>query len=152
MKSTALLSQSNAPAGLGSISHAEAGNSSYVFDSSAGAGIVAYVVDTGIRTTHSVSCAKCQQVLTTNLQGIPRSCNLGRKHGEHNCELIVPVISSSLTFQNTDENGHGSHVSGTIAGATYGVAKSASLVAVKVLDGDGAGTTSGVIAGINFGQ
>ena len=36
-------------------------------------------------------------------------------------------------------------VSGTIAGATYGVAKSTSLVAVKVLDGDGAGTTSGVV-------
>lgn len=55
-------------------------------------------------------------------------------------------------MQNTDENGHGSHVSGTIAGATYGVAKSASLVAVKVLDRNGAGATSGVIAGINFGR
>lgn len=60
MKSSALLSQSNAPAGLASISHtatgkAAAGGKNYVFDSTAGKGIVVYVVDTGIRTTHSVS-------------------------------------------------------------------------------------------------
>ena len=60
--------------------------------------------------------------------------------------------TSMLTMQNTDENGHGSHVSGTIGGITYGVAKSVSLVAVKVLDASGAGTNSGTIAGLNFGN
>jgi subtilisin family serine protease len=53
--------------------------------------------------------------------------------------------------QNTDENGHGSHVAGTIGGATYGVAKRVNLVAVKVLGADGPGTNSGVISGLNFG-
>ena len=53
--------------------------------------------------------------------------------------------------QNTDENGHGSHVAGTIGGATYGVAKRVNLVAVKVLGADGSGTNSGVISGLNFG-
>lgn len=52
--------------------------------------------------------------------------------------------------QNTDENGHGSHVSGTIAGAKFGVAKRAKLVAVKVLGANGSGSNSGVLAGMNF--
>jgi oryzin len=52
--------------------------------------------------------------------------------------------------QNTDENGHGTHCSGTIAGSTYGVAKKANLVAVKVLDKDGSGSNSGVISGIQW--
>jgi subtilisin family serine protease len=57
-----------------------------------------------------------------------------------------------IAVQNTDENGHGSHVAGTIGGNTFGVAKAVSLVAVKVLDADGAGTNSGVINGLNFGM
>lgn len=58
----------------------------------------------------------------------------------------------TLYLQDTDENGHGSHVSGTIGGRTFGVAKRVNLVAVKVLDADGSGSNSGVIAGINFGK
>lgn len=49
-----------------------------------------------------------------------------------------------------DCNGHGTHVSGTVGGATYGVAKNVSLVAVRVLDCAGSGTTSGVIAGLDW--
>ena len=49
-----------------------------------------------------------------------------------------------------DCNGHGTHVSGTVGGATYGVAKGVSLVAVRVLDCSGSGTNSGVIAGVNW--
>ncbi|XP_077979916.1 uncharacterized protein LOC144435210 [Glandiceps talaboti] len=48
----------------------------------------------------------------------------------------------------TDENGHGTHVAGTIGGTKYGIAKNVDLVAVKVLDRNGAGSTLGVIAGI----
>lgn len=55
-------------------------------------------------------------------------------------------------MQDTDENGHGSHVAGTIGGRTFGVAKRVNLVAVKVLDADGSGTNSGVLAGMNFGK
>lgn len=50
----------------------------------------------------------------------------------------------------TDCNGHGTHVSGTAGGATYGVAKGVRLHSVRVLDCNGFGLTSQVIAGINW--
>lgn len=50
----------------------------------------------------------------------------------------------------TDGNGHGTHVSGTVAGKTYGIAKKANLIAVKVLNSGGSGTTAGVVKGIQF--
>jgi subtilisin len=48
-----------------------------------------------------------------------------------------------------DDNGHGSHVAGTAAGTTYGVARGASIYSVKVLDSSGSGSWSTVIAGID---
>ena len=59
IKIKALVSQPAAPAGLRRISHAAPGGSGYIFDSSAGAGITAYIVDTGIRTTHQVRSSDC---------------------------------------------------------------------------------------------
>ncbi len=50
----------------------------------------------------------------------------------------------------TDCNGHGTHVAGTIGSKTYGVAKSAKLIAVRVLDCNGSGSISGVVAGIEW--
>jgi subtilisin family serine protease len=49
-----------------------------------------------------------------------------------------------------DCNGHGTHVAGTVASATYGIAKAAALVPVRVLGCDGSGTYSGVIAGLDW--
>jgi len=49
-----------------------------------------------------------------------------------------------------DCNGHGTHVSGTVGGSTYGVAKGVLLIAVRVLNCSGSGTNSGVIAGVNW--
>ncbi|MCQ7029709.1 S8 family serine peptidase, partial [Escherichia coli] len=49
-----------------------------------------------------------------------------------------------------DCNGHGTHVAGTVGGTTYGVAKGVDLVAVRVLGCDGKGSTSGVIAGVDW--
>jgi subtilisin family serine protease len=49
-----------------------------------------------------------------------------------------------------DQNGHGTHVSGTVGGATYGVAKKIRLIAVRVLDASGGGTSSGVVAGLDW--
>jgi subtilisin family serine protease len=49
-----------------------------------------------------------------------------------------------------DCNGHGTHVAGTVGGTTYGVAKGTRLVAVRVLDCNGSGTNSGVIAGVDW--
>ncbi|KAH8749562.1 putative subtilisin-like protease [Hyaloscypha sp. PMI_1271] len=120
VKTGALVSQASAPAGLRRISHAAAGSAGYIYDNSSGGGIVAYVVDTGIKLTHA----------------------------EYGGRAIWGA--NFVNTINTDENGHGSHVAGTIGGATFGVAKAVSLVAVKVLDADGAGTNSGVIQGLNF--
>lgn len=54
VKIDALVTQASAPAGLRRISHAAAGSTGYVYDNSSGSGIVAYIVDTGIKLTHSV--------------------------------------------------------------------------------------------------
>jgi subtilisin family serine protease len=87
-----------------------------------GQGVTAYVIDTGILSTH------------TQFGGRVRSGNTQIADGRGT----------------TDCNGHGTHVAGTIGGSTYGVAKAVSLVAVRVLDCTGSGTTSGVIAGIDW--
>lgn len=60
--------------------------------------------------------------------------------------------NANENYQDTDENGHGSHVAGTIGGQTFGVAKNVNLIGVKVLDGDGAGSNSGVLDGMQFGK
>jgi subtilisin family serine protease len=123
VKISATTSQAGAPLGLVRISHARAAvGSTYVFDTTGGTGITAYVVDTGIMTSHS------------EFQG------------------RATFGANFVNNIDTDENGHGSHVSGTIGGRTFGVAKNVRLVAVKVLDADGAGSNSGVIAGMNFGE
>ncbi|OJD33738.1 peptidase s8 s53 subtilisin kexin sedolisin protein [Diplodia corticola] len=51
---------------------------------------------------------------------------------------------------NTDDNGHGTHCAGTIAGSTVGVASNANLIAVKVLDNLGSGTSTGLISGLDY--
>ena len=50
----------------------------------------------------------------------------------------------------TDLNGHGTHVAGTVMSNTYGLAKKATAIAVRVLDQNGSGTTAGVIGGIDY--
>ncbi len=87
-----------------------------------GDGVHAYIVDTGIRTTHS----------------------------EFGGRAVVGFDAISDGQNGIDCNGHGTHVSGTVGGATYGVAKGVALVAVRVLNCSGSGTTSGVIAGVDW--
>ena len=121
MKINAYVTQTGAPWGIARLSHRSPGSTSYVYDSSAGAGTCAYVIDTGIYTAHS--------------QFGGRATWLANYAGDGS---------------NTDGNGHGTHVAGTIGGSTYGVAKQTKLYAVKVLDASGSGTNSGVIAGMNY--
>jgi len=87
-----------------------------------GGGVTAYIIDTGILTTHN----------------------------EFGGRASAGFTSISDGRGTTDCNGHGTHVSGTVGGATYGVAKAVSLVAVRVLNCQGSGTTSGVVAGIDW--
>lgn len=94
-------------------------NASYTFNWT-GAGVFAYVIDTGIRTTH------------TQFGG--RAAN----------------VFDAFGGNGADCNGHGTHVSGTIGGSTVGVAKSVNLRGVRVLDCNGSGSNSGVIAGVDF--
>jgi subtilisin family serine protease len=87
-----------------------------------GSGVRAYVIDTGIRTTH------------TQFGG--------------RAAVSADFVGDGRNGQ--DCNGHGTHVAGTIGGSTYGVAKSVSLRAVRVLNCSGSGSTSGVISGVNW--
>ncbi|KAJ1944412.1 proteinase B, partial [Linderina macrospora] len=117
--------QTNAPWGLSRISHREqltfGTYGKYDYEDKAGEGVTVYVVDTGINIDH------------VDLEGRAR---WGK---------TVP-----LNDIDKDGNGHGSHVAGTIAGKRYGVAKKASVVAVKVLGTNGSGSMSDVVKGVEF--
>ncbi|MEU1346385.1 S8 family peptidase [Streptomyces sp. NPDC005795] len=109
--------------GLDRIDQAEtAGDNAYTYPESAGEGVTAYVIDTGVRTTHE---------------------EFGGRAGSG-----FDAVDNDDSAD--DGNGHGTHVAGTIAGATYGVAKKAKIVAVRVLDDSGSGTTEQVVAGIDW--
>ncbi len=89
---------------------------------STGAGVTAYIIDTGISTGHSDFGGRATGVFT--------SINDGRGA--------------------TDCHGHGTHVAGTVGGTRWGVAKTVALRGVRVLDCSGSGSWSGVIAGIDY--
>lgn len=95
---------------------------SYDSDGRTGAGVRAYVVDTGIRASHTDFGGRVSDGFTAISDG----------NGTNDC------------------NGHGTHVAGTIGGRTYGVAKQVGLVPVRVLDCGGSGSLSGVIAGVDW--
>ncbi|KAJ1833926.1 proteinase B [Coemansia sp. RSA 2711] len=121
----ALDTQKNAPWGLARISHRKPLGfgtfNKYVHDPKAGEGITVYVVDTGINVEH------------VDFEGRAR---WGK---------TVPINDVD-----EDRNGHGTHVAGTIAGGRFGVAKSAEVVAVKVLGSNGSGSMSDVVMGVEF--
>ncbi|MDQ6887148.1 MAG: S8 family serine peptidase [Gemmatimonadota bacterium] len=87
-----------------------------------GSGVSAYIIDTGIRTTHVEFGGRASGVYTAINDG----------NGTADC------------------NGHGTHVAGTVGGVTYGVAKQVKLYAVRVLDCSGSGLVSGIIAAVDW--
>jgi subtilisin family serine protease len=117
----AVTTQTNATWGLDRIDQRAlplSGTYSYDYP---GAGVHAYIIDTGILLTHN-------------------------DFGGRASSGFDAVDGGSAV----DCNGHGTHVAGTVGGTTWGVAKGVTLVAVRVLNCSGSGTTSGVIAGVDW--
>jgi subtilisin family serine protease len=119
---TADTTQSNATWGLDRVDQRSLPLSGTFSYNRTGSGVKAYIIDTGIRFTH------------TQFGG----------------RAIKGVDAVTVNGTAADCNGHGTHVAGTVGGSTYGVAKGVTLVAVRVLNCNGSGTTSGVIAGIDW--
>ncbi|MEV4027469.1 S8 family serine peptidase [Actinosynnema sp. NPDC050801] len=95
-------------------------NANYSYATTAG-NVHAYIIDTGIRTTHADFGGRASFDANTTGDG-----------------------------NNTDCNGHGTHVAGTVGGAAHGVAKAVRLHGVKVLTCAGSGTIAGVVAGVDW--
>jgi len=114
--------QSNATWGLDRVDQRDRPlNGTYVYNAD-GTGVRSYILDTGILPNHVDFGSRVSSGYTAISDG----------RGTSDC------------------NGHGTHVAGTVGGTTWGVAKNTQLVAVRVLDCRGSGTTSGVIAGVDW--
>lgn len=117
---TADATQTNPPWGLDRIDQRNRPlNGTYVYNWT-GSGVRAYIIDTGIRTSHSQFGGRASNVF------------------------------DAFGGNGADCHGHGTHVAGTVGGSTYGVAKSALLRGVRVLNCSGSGSNSGVIAGVDW--
>lgn len=114
--------QTNATWGLDRIDQRDLPlSTTYTYNTTASS-VKVYIIDTGIRRTHSQFGGRALHGYTAINDG----------QGSNDC------------------NGHGTHVSGTVGGSTYGVAKAVTLYAVRVLDCNGSGSNSGVIAGVDW--
>ncbi|KAH7026461.1 peptidase S8/S53 domain-containing protein [Microdochium trichocladiopsis] len=107
--------------GLARVSSRQPGTTKYVYDDSAGEGVHAYIIDTGIFTEHP--------------------------EFEGRASMGAAFVEGE---DMTDGNGHGTHVAGTVGSKTYGVSKKVSLIGVKVLGANGTGSTAGVISGLEW--
>ncbi|MEV4757048.1 S8 family peptidase [Micromonospora sp. NPDC049559] len=96
----------------------------YGYPAEAGVGVTAYILDTGIRTTH------------TQFGG--------------RATVGFDAIADGWNGQDCNEQGHGTHVAGTVGGATYGMANRVNLVSVRVLGCNNLGTVSQIIAGVDW--
>jgi subtilisin family serine protease len=121
-RSSVIRTESSAPWGLDRIDERVLPTSTKYRYSTSGDGVTAYVIDTGIRPTHN---------------------DFGGR-----VRLGYDAVGDGQN--GVDCNGHGTHVAGTIGGATYGVAKKVALVAVRVLNCQGGGRLSDVIGGIDW--
>ena len=95
-------------------------NNSYTYPNTA-SNVRAYIIDTGIRITHTDFGGRA--IWGTNTVG---------------------------DGNNTDCHGHGTHVAGTVGGTSHGVAKGVQLTAVKVLSCSGSGSFAGIVAGVDY--
>jgi subtilisin family serine protease len=114
--------QNNATWGLDRIDQRSLPLSGTFTYTNTGSGVHAYIIDTGVDLGHSEFTGR-----------------------------IGNGFDAVTSGGNADDcNGHGTHVAGTVGGTTWGVAKSVTLHPVRVLSCSGSGTTSGVIAGVDW--
>ncbi|KAF5983182.1 alkaline protease (oryzin) [Fusarium bulbicola] len=102
------INQKSSTWGLGTISHRNKGFQNYLYNKQSGSDSFAYLVDSGVRTTHQEFQGRAKNGWT------------------------------AFRKDYVDRLGHGTHVAGTIAGKTFGVAKKAKIISVKVFQGDSA--------------
>lgn len=114
------------PWGLDRIDQPRGTDGSYTYQESGGENVHAYVIDTGIRSTHEDFWAR-----------------LGNGYNARQWDVRSPRAWD-------DCNGHGTHVASTLGGTKYGVAKGVTLHAVRVLNCQGGGTLSDVIEGMDW--
>ncbi|KAJ3128934.1 hypothetical protein HK098_003031 [Nowakowskiella sp. JEL0407] len=98
-----------------------AANAPYLFVNSAGEGVDAYILDTGIKETHP--------------------------EFEGRAIFGASFINNG---EKVDGNGHGTHVAGTIGSKSFGMAPKVTLIGVRVLDAQGSGPNTGILSGIEF--
>ena len=119
--------QHDAPWGLARSSHREIPNKKdFIYEETGGEKVDVYVIDTGIYVEH---------------EDFEKRATFGKS-----------FIKDRQTGKDvmTDDNGHGSHCSGSIGGKKFGMCKKCHLIGVKVLDGRGSGSLSGVISGVEW--
>lgn len=122
-------------------------NGNYVYADQAGQGVHVYIIDTGLNAAHAefsgrIGAGRNFASNTNGLLGGLLPINL---------PLLGGLFGGSIDPENTSDcNGHGTHVAGTAAGTVYGVAKKATVHAVRVLGCNGSGANSGVIAGVDW--
>ena len=125
--------QTSAPWGLDRIDQRSGTDGKYFYNST-GAGVTAYVIDTGIRMDHS----EFQGRATSGYDFVDDDTN---------------ASDCPSNYQDDPDSGlfsHGTHVAATIGGKTYGVAKGVKLVALRILDCNGEGYGSALIAALDW--
>lgn len=134
-------SQSSAPWSLDRIDQSDLPlNSTYTYPESAGTGVNVYILDTGIRSDHQ------------EFSGRLKAGKNFAINGGYKWDIFGFFDWTFKTDPNNTEDceGHGTHVASSAAGVTYGVAKRASVIPVRVLNCRGAGSNSDVIAGVDW--
>jgi subtilisin family serine protease len=139
LEATPDATQQDAVWGLDRIDARSGRDGAYSYGAATGDKATVYVLDTGIRISHSDFGGRARR-------GYSAGCATGTESGCGSSYLFEGVIDDSSSTCSD----HGTHCASTVGGTTYGVAKAANIVAVQVLSCTGSGPTSGIVAAIDW--